>query len=123
MTTVIVTACAAFGLTVSDAPTRRTRACKRKMGGEMPFTVTAAGQVYKQTVEFVHLGGTISANRDLSVEEPRRIQRAWACIRRYYKMEMYERPGVRLRLRVWLLRAEVLEDAIVRVHHVEPEAS
>ena len=33
----------------------------------MPLTVTAAVQVYKQTVEFVYLGGAISANRDLSV--------------------------------------------------------
>ena len=28
----------------------------------MPFTVTVVGQVYKQTVEFVYLGGVISAN-------------------------------------------------------------
>ena len=45
----------------------------------MPFTVTAAGQVYKQVVEFVYLGGDISAEWDLrSVEVTRQIQKAWA---------------------------------------------
>ena len=55
MITAMVTACAAFGLTVSEAKTEI--ACLQTKGGEhMPFTVTAAGQVYKQTVEFVYFG-------------------------------------------------------------------
>ena len=75
----------------------------------MPFTVTAAGQVYKQTVEFVHLDGAISADWDLrSVEVTRQIQGAWACFGRY-KMEIYDRPSVRSRLKVGMLKAEVLE--------------
>ena len=45
--TVIVTACAAFGLTVSEAKTEIMR-LQTKGGGRVPFTVTAAGQVYKQ---------------------------------------------------------------------------
>ena len=77
--------------------------------GHVPFTVTAAGQVYKQTVEFVYLGGAISADWDLrSIEVTRRIHRAWACFGRY-KIEIYDRPSVRLRLKVRMLRAEVLE--------------
>ena len=73
--TVIVTACAAFGLTVSEAKTEIM--CLQTKGGEhVPFTVTAAGQVYKQTGEFVYLGGAISADWDLiSVEVTRRTQR------------------------------------------------
>ena len=70
--------------------------------------ITAAGQVYKQTIEFVYLGGAISADRDLSIEITRRLQRAWACFQRY-KTETYDRPGVRLRLKVRLLEAEVIE--------------
>ena len=106
--TVIVTACAAFGLTVSEAKTE-IMCLQTKGGGHVPFTVTAAGQVYKQTVEFVYLGGAISADWDLrSVEVTRRIQRAWACFGRY-KMEIYDRPSVRSRLKVWMLKAEVLE--------------
>ena len=47
MMTVIVTACAAFGLTVSEAKTE-IMCLQTKGGGHVPFTVTAAGQVYKQ---------------------------------------------------------------------------
>ena len=61
MMTVIVTACAAFGLTVSEAKTG-IMCLQTKGGGYVPFTVTAADQVYKQTVEFVYLGGAISAD-------------------------------------------------------------
>ena len=75
----------------------------------MPFTVSAAGQVYKQTVEFVYLGRVISADWDLrSVEVTRRIQRAWTCFGRY-TMEIYDRPSVRLRLKVRVPKSEILE--------------
>ena len=74
----------------------------------MSFTINAAGQVYKQTMEFVYLGGAIIADRDLSIEITRRLQRAWACFQ-WYKMEIYDRLGVRLRLKVRLLKAEVIE--------------
>ena len=62
MTTVIVTACSAFGLTVSDAKTE-IMCLQTKGGGKVPFTINAAGQVYKQTIESVYLGGAISAGR------------------------------------------------------------
>ena len=78
MMTVIMAACAAFGLTVSEAKTE-IMCLQTKGGGHVPFTVTAAGQVYKQVVEFVYLGGDISAEWDLrSVEVTRQIQKAWA---------------------------------------------
>ena len=57
---------------------------------------------------FVCLGGAITAGRDLSIEITRRLQRAWVCFQRY-KMEIYDRPGVRLRLKVRLLKAEAVE--------------
>ena len=85
-----------------------------------------------QTIEFVYLGGAITADRDLSIELTRHLQRARACFQRY-KMEIYDRPGVRLRLKVRLLKAEVVEallygcmtwspnkpdyDRLRRVHH------
>ena len=78
MMTVIMAACAAFGLTVSEAK-METMYLQTKGGGHVPSTVTAVGQVYKQTVEFVYLGGAISADWDLrSVEARRRIQGVWA---------------------------------------------
>ena len=105
--TAIVTACSSFGLTVSGAKTE-IMCLETKGGGKVSFTINAAGQVYKQAIEFVHLGGAITADRDLSIEITRRLQRAWACFQRY-KMEINDRPGVRLRLKVRLLKAEVVE--------------
>ena len=56
MMTVIVTACSSFGLTVSEAKTDIM--CRQtKGGGKVSFTINAAGQVYKQAIEFVYLGG------------------------------------------------------------------
>ena len=117
MMTVFVTACSACGLTVSEAKTE-IMCLQIKDGGKGLFAINAAGQVYKQTIEFVYLVRAISANRDLSIEITRRLQRAWACFQRY-KIEIYDRPGVRLRLRVRLLKAEVIET--LRLHDVEPE--
>ena len=80
----------------------------------------------------VYLVGAITADRDLSIEITRRLQRVWACLQRY-KMEIYDRPGVRLRLKARVLKAEVVEtllygcmtwspnkrdyDRLRRVHH------
>ena len=89
MMTVIVTAYSSFGLTVSKAKTE-IMCLETKGGGKVSFATNAAGQVYKQTIEFVYLGGAITANRDLSIGITRRLQRAWACFQRY-KMEIYDR--------------------------------
>ena len=99
-------------ITVSEAKTGIMR-LQTKGGGKVSFTINAAGQVYKQTIEFVYLGGAITADRDLSIEITRRLQRAWACFQRY-DMEIYDRPGVRLRLKVRLLKAEVIETVLYR---------
>ena len=131
MMTVIVTACSSFGLTVSEAKTE-IMCLETKGGGKASFTINAAGRVYKQTIEFVYSGGAITSDRDLNIEITRRLQRAWACFQGY-KMEIYDRPGVRLWLKVRLLKAEVVEtllygcmtwspkkpdyDRLRRVHH------
>ena len=63
--TVTVTACSAFGLTVSEAKTEL-MCLQTEGGGKVSFTINAAGQVlYKQTIEFVYLGRAITADRDL----------------------------------------------------------
>ena len=97
-----------FGLTVSEA--KREIMCleTKKSGGKVSFTINAAGQVYKQTIHFVYLGGAITADRDLIIEITRRRQRAWACFQ-WYKMEIYDRPDVRSWLEVRLLKYEVVE--------------
>ena len=83
---VIVTVCPAFGLTVSDAKTEIM--CLRTRG--MPdatatFSVEAVGQVYKQTHEFVYLGGNVNHHADLSIEVDRRIRNAWCSSREYFR--------------------------------------
>ena len=45
-----------------------------KGGGKASFTINAAGQEYKQTIEFVYLGEAITADRYLSIEITRRLQ-------------------------------------------------
>ena len=44
-----------------------------KGGGKVSFTINAAGKVYKQTIEFVYLGGAITADRGLSIGITRRL--------------------------------------------------
>ena len=80
--TVIVTACSAswptgLGGQDGDNVSLQTKYTK------VSFTITTAGQAYKQTVAFGYLGEAISADGDLSVEITRRLQRARACLQRY----------------------------------------
>ena len=72
MMTVIVTACSSFGLTVFEAKTEM-MCLETKGRGKVPFAINAAGQVNKQIIEFVYLGGAITADRDLSIEITRRL--------------------------------------------------
>ena len=106
---VIVVVCVAFGLTVSEAKTNIV--CSRAKG--MPestatFSVEAAGQVYNQTNEFVHLGKNVNQNADLSIEVDRCVRGAWCSFRKYI-LELYDRPSASLELKIRMLRAEVLE--------------
>ena len=98
MLTVTVTSCSAFWLTVSEDKTDIMR-LPTKDGGEVPFAINAAGQVHKETDDFVPLGGAINAHTDLSMEITHRLRRAWAWFQRY-KMEIFDRPGGCLLLKV-----------------------
>ena len=109
MMDVIVTVCAAFGLTVSEAKTEIM--CLRTRGmldAAATFSVEAAGQVYKQTHDFVYLGGNVNHHADLSIEIDRRIRNAW-CSFRKYSIELYDRPSAPLELKIRIPKAEVLE--------------
>ena len=52
----IVTACAAFGLPVSEAK-MKTMTLQTKGGGKVSFTISETGQVYKQTIKFKYVHG------------------------------------------------------------------
>ena len=77
-------------------------------GATATFSVEAAGQVYKQTDEFVYLGGNVNHHADLSIEVDRRIRNAWYSFRKY-SLELYDRPSAPLKLKIRILKAEVLE--------------
>ena len=106
---VIVAVCAVFDLTISEAKTDIV--CLRAKG--MPestaiFSVEAAGQMYNQTNEFVYLEQNVNHDADLSIEVDRRIRNAW-CSFRKYTLELYVLPSAPLKLKIRMLRAEVLE--------------
>ena len=107
---VVVVVCAAFGLTVSEAKTEIM--CLRAKGmseSTAIFSVEeAAGQVYNQTNEFVHLGGNVNHNANLSIEVDRRKCNTWCSFRKYI-LELYDRPSAALELKIRMLRAEILE--------------
>ena len=96
---VIVFVCAAFRLAVSKAETEIM--CLRTEGMPEPtaiFSVEAAGQVYKQTIEFVHLGGNVNHNIDLFIEVDRCIRNV-RCGFRKYTLELYDPPSTTLELK------------------------
>ncbi|CAB1105114.1 unnamed protein product [Ectocarpus sp. CCAP 1310/34] len=80
MMSVIVRVAGLFGLMVSEPKTEIM--CMLPKGiEERPFTVSAAGQTYKQTDRFVYLGRTISADGKADREITSRSCRAWKCYR------------------------------------------
>ena len=72
------------------------------------FVTEAAGQVYKQTAKFVYLAATVCENADLTVEINRRVLLVNLCFRRY-GLPLYDQPTAPLRLKVRMLKAEVME--------------
>ena len=78
----------------------------QRRGEGVSFTVNSRAGI--QTIEFAYLGGAITADRELIIEITRRLQRTCACFQ-LYMMNMYDRPGVRLRVKVRMLKAGVIE--------------
>jgi len=103
----IVAVCASFGLTVSEAKTETMCQMAKRMD-RVTFFAEAAGQVYKQTAKFVYLAATVCENADLTVEINRRVLLANLRFRRY-GVPLYDQPTAPLRLKVRMLKAEVME--------------
>ena len=70
--------------------------------------IEAEGQRYKQTTEFVYLGGATSESADLDIDIQRRIGAAWASVRKY-SSQLYDRRNARLSLKIRLFKVEVME--------------
>ena len=49
--------------------------------------------MYRQTTQFLYLGGLIDANADIMPEIKRRVRLAWACYKRC-KRELYDMEAV-----------------------------
>ena len=106
---VVVVVCAGFGLPVSEAKTKIMSYHTKGMSESAAiFSVEAADQMYNQANDLVFLGEYVNHNADLSVEVDRRIRNVW-CSFRNYTFELYDRPSAPFELKIWMLRAEVLE--------------
>ena len=108
MVDVIVVACQEFGLPVSEKKTGAMHLSSYLNTASNALRFEAAGQRYKQTNEFVYLGGAISESADLDTEIKRRIGTAWADVRKY-SSQLYDRRNAWLSLKIRLFKAEVME--------------
>ena len=80
MTVIIVTVFEAAGLTVSD---KKTETMLLRTPDQTPCTsplvIETAAQRYRQTTQFLYLGGLVDASADVMSEIKRRVRLAWAC--------------------------------------------
>ena len=91
---VIVFACQEFGLRVSEKKTEAMHLWSHPHSASNALRIEAAGQRYKQTTEFVYLGGAISESADLDIEIKSHIGDAWASVRKY-SSQLYDRRNAR----------------------------
>ena len=115
MIAVIVTVFEAAGLTVSE---KKTETMFLQTPDQTtlapPLVIEAAGQRYKQTTQFLHLGGIIHENADLSLEIDPRIRLMRARLKRFGP-ELYDKTTAPLSLKVRMLKAEVVETLLYGV--------
>ena len=111
MVDVMVVVCATFGLAVSEANTEiMCLGTKGMPEATATCRVEAAGQVYNQTNEFVY-EGDVNYNIDLPIEVDRRLRNAW-CSFRKYTLELYDRSSAPFKLKIQMLRADILETVL-----------
>ena len=72
------------------------------------LVIEAAGQRYRQTTQFLYLGGLIDASADIMPEIKRRVRLAWACYSRF-KRELYDMEAAPFALKLRMPKAEVME--------------
>ena len=101
--TAIVTVFDAAGLTVSE---KKTETMLLRTPDQAPCTsplaIEAAGQRYRQTTQFLYLGGLIDESADILPEIKRRVQLAWACYSRF-KRELYDVEAAPIAMKLRML--------------------
>ena len=109
MMTVVVTVFEAADLTVSENKTEtmllRTPDHAPRTS---PLVIEVAGQRYRQTTLFWHLGGLVDASADILPMIKRRIRLAWACYSRF-KWELNDMEAAPFALKLRMPKAEVME--------------
>ena len=73
-----------------------------------PLVIEAADQRFRQTTQFLYLGGLIDASADIMPDIKRRVRLAWACNSRF-KRELYDMEAAPFALKFLMLKAEVME--------------
>ena len=108
MITAIVTACSAFGITVPEAEAKIMRMQTKRWGeGGRSTSMRPASYTNKRLSLCIWAGPsarTETQHRDVTASSG-----GLDVLLAVYKMEMCDRPGVHLRLRVRLLKAVVIE--------------
>ena len=89
MIDIIVVACQEFGLTESENKTEAMHLWSDASTASSALRIEAEGQKYKQTTEFVYLGGAISESADFDTKIKCRIGAAWSSVRRYSFQLLY----------------------------------
>ena len=109
MMTAVMEVCGAYGLTVAEKKTE-TMVMRPPHHAQDDLEIEAAGQRYAQTDQFVYLGGTITAEADMTAEIRRCTGATWSAFRRHANV-VYDRPTaiVPLALKVRMLQEEVRE--------------
>ena len=109
MMTVIVTVFEAADLTVLE---RKTETMLLRTPGHTslapPLVVEASGQRYRQTNQFLYLGGVMHESADLSFKIERQVRLIWACFKRF-SPQLYDMTTAPLSLKALMLKAEVID--------------
>ena len=84
-----------------------------------PLAIKAAGQWYRQTTQFLPLGGVIHESADVAFEIDRRMRLMCACLKRFGQ-EFDCMATARCSLRARTMKTEVV-DIDVRVCDVDPQ--
>ena len=91
MMIVIVTVFKAAGLTLSEKTDTMLLRTPDQAPCTSPLVIEAAGQRYRQTTQFLNLGGLVDASADIMPEIKRRVRLAWAC----HKLKSIQAGAVR----------------------------
>ena len=109
------------GATVSEAKTE-IMCPQTKDAGKVSFTINAAGQVYKQTIEFVYLDGAISADRQITQRRDNAASsEGLGVLPEVQEMEIYACPGCALTVEGAVAEGRADRHTTLRLRDLKPK--